>query len=82
MTINNRGWDVNDIAAQLLQLSNAINNPQSNPGAAFELKKDLYLIRDLIDHAIKNSPNFGESEEKWLTNRDQKRILKILKSKN
>ena len=81
MINENRSWDVNDIAAQLLQLSNAVNSPVSNPAVAFELKKDLYLIKDLIDRSLKESPNFGKPEEQWLTLREQKRIMNILKSK-
>lgn len=82
MSSENRGWDVVNIADQLLQLSNACNNQKSNPRLAFELKKDLYLIKELIDQSINNSPDFGKMEEKWLTSRDQKRILNILKSKD
>lgn len=78
---NKQSWDVNDIISQLLQLSNACSSPLRNPKVAFELKQDLYLIKDFVDRAIKNSPNFGEDEEKWLTTRNQKRILNILKSK-
>ena len=81
MINENRSWDVNDIAAQLLQLSNAIAELYDNPTAGLEIKKDLYLLKDLVDRALKISPNFGKPEEQWLTLREQKRIMNILKSK-
>ena len=47
---------------------------------SFECKKDLYQLKDIIDRALAEAPDFGEMEQQWLTEQEQKRIIKILKS--
>jgi hypothetical protein len=44
-----------------------------------EVEQDLLLIQHIVNEAVKNSPNFGETEEEWLKEQEQKRIIKILK---
>jgi hypothetical protein len=55
-------------------------SPYNTGFLTFEIKKDLYQLKEIIDQALKDSPDFGELEEHWLTEREQKRIIKILKS--
>lgn len=80
MYLKKKDWDVSDIANQIHSLSRQCSNPHNDGFTAFELKKDLYLLKDLIDTALKDSPDFGHIEEAWLTEQEQKRIIKILKS--
>jgi hypothetical protein len=80
MHLKKKNWDVANIASQLRELSNQCSSPYNDGFTAFELKKDLYQIKDLIEQAINRSPNFGELEQQWLTEQEQKRIIKILKS--
>ena len=46
----------------------------------FELKKELHLIKAIVDQAMEESPNFGDLEDQWLHEQEKKRIIKILKS--
>lgn len=76
-----KNWDVADIAGQIRQISVNCSSSYTDGFTAWELKKDLYQIKELVDQALKTSPDFGKLEEEWLTEQEQKRIIKILKSK-
>ena len=80
MHLKKKNWDVVNIASQLRELSNQCSSSYNDGFTAFELKKDLYQIKDLVDQAISRAPNFGDLEQQWLTTQEQKRIIKILKS--
>jgi len=80
MHLKKKTWDVANIASQIRELSNQCSSPYNDGFTSFELKKDLYQIKDLVEQALNRSPNFGELEQEWLTNQEQKRIIKILKS--
>ena len=69
-----------DIANQLSALSRECSSPYNDGFTAFEFKKDLYQIKFAVDHALKTVPDFGQMEQQWLTEQEQKRIIKILKS--
>lgn len=72
--------DVAAIATQLHALSRECASPYNDGFTAFELKKDLYLLKDIIDGALAQAPDFGPMEAEWLTECEKKRIIKILKS--
>lgn len=74
-------WDVDDIAGQIRRLSANCSSPYTDGLTSFELKKDLYQIKDLIDTALAEAPRFGDLEEQWLKNREQQRIINILKKR-
>jgi hypothetical protein len=78
--LKKKSWSVEDVSNQLRALSRECSSSYNDGFTAFELKKDLYQIKELVDHALSNSPNFGELEQEWLTSQEQKRIIKILKS--
>jgi hypothetical protein len=80
MFLKKKDWDVGDIANQIRRLSRQCSNPANDGFTSFELKKDLYLLQDLIDHALEDAPTFGEMENRWLTDQEKKRIINILKS--
>ena len=75
-----KSWDVSDIANQIHAISRECSSPNNDGFTTFELKKDLYIIKEIIDRSLKNAPNFGEIEQDWLTEQEKKRIIKILKS--
>ena len=75
-----KSWDVADIISQLHRLANECRSLYNDGFTSFEFKKDLYQIKDIVDQALNSSPNFGEMEKQWLKEREQKRIIKILKS--
>ncbi len=80
MHLKKKNWDVANITSQIRELSNQCSSPYNDGFTSFELKKDLYQIKDLVEQALNRSPNFGELEQQWLTDQEQKRIIKILKS--
>jgi hypothetical protein len=75
-----QNWDVADIARQIHSMARECASPYNTGFVTFEIKKDLYQLKEAIDRAIKESPNFGEMEQEWLTEQEQKRIIKHLKS--
>lgn len=79
MWLKKKSWSVEDISSQIRSLARECQSPYNEGFTAFECKKDLYIIKDIIDTAINNSPKFA-GEDQWLTEQEQKRIIKILKS--
>ncbi len=73
-------WDVVDIASQIRSISNECASPYNDGFTAFELKKELYLLKEVLDQAFSKAPNFGEIEKDWLQEQEKKRIIKHLKS--
>lgn len=77
----NKNWDISSIVIQIRQISIDCSSSHTNGFTAWELKKDLYQIKDIVDRALSAAPNFGVLEKQWLTDQEQKRIINILKSK-
>lgn len=75
-----KSWDVADISHQIHSLARECASPYNDGFTSFECKKDLYQLKHIIDQSLAQSPNFGDMEEQWLTDQEQKRIIKILKS--
>jgi len=80
MHLTKKDWDVGNIASQIHSLSRQCSNIHNDGFTAFELKKELYLLKEIIEQSLHDAPNFGELETRWLTEQEQKRIIKILKS--
>jgi hypothetical protein len=78
MYLKKKDWDVSDIANQIRSLSRECSNHDDGL-TSFELKKDLYLLKHLVDHALTDAPDFGKIEKDWLTEQEKKRIINILK---
>lgn len=78
MHLKKKDWDVANITSQIHSLSRQCSSPYNDGFTAFELKKDLHQIKEVIDQALKNAPTF-EGEEQWLQEQEQKRIIKYLK---
>lgn len=76
-----KNWDVADIASQVHSLSRNCSSPYTDGFTSFECKKDLYQLKEIIDRALKDAPTFGDLEEAWLNEQEQKRILNILKQR-
>lgn len=79
MQLKKKSWSVSDICLQINSLARECRSPHNEGFTAFELKKDLYQIKEVIDNALRSCPRFY-GEDEWLTEQEQKRILKILKS--
>ncbi len=79
MHMKKQTWSVEEIATQIHAIARECSSPFNDGFTAFELKKDLYQIKEILDTAISRSPTFY-GEQEWLTAQEQQRIIKILKS--
>ena len=79
MQLQKKLWSVEDIATQIHAIARECSSPYNDGFTSFELKKDLYQIKEILDTAISRSPTFY-GEQEWLTAQEQQRIIKILKS--
>jgi hypothetical protein len=74
-----KNWDVAGVSSQIYTMARECASPYNDGYNSFEIKKDLWELKFIIDQAIKNTPTFS-GEEEWLTEQEQKRIIKHLKS--
>lgn len=74
-----KSWDVNDIVSQIRSLAVECRSPYNDGFTAWGCKQDLLVLQDLINDALSDAPFFGDMETEWLKEREQKRIIKILK---
>jgi hypothetical protein len=74
-----KNWDVSNVAGQIYTMARECASPYNDGFTTFEIKKDLWELKFIVDQAIKNTPTFS-GEEEWLTEQEQKRIIKHLKS--
>jgi ABC-type phosphate/phosphonate transport system ATPase subunit len=79
MYLKKKSWSVEDVARQINALGRECSNPNNDGFTAFDLKKDLYQIKNIIETQLAQSPTF-EGEQEWLHIQEQQRIIKILKS--
>lgn len=76
--LRKKDWDINSITHQIGAMGYHCSSPHNDGYTAFEIKKDLYVLKELVDSALAKAPNFA-GEEEWLTEREKKRIISILK---
>jgi hypothetical protein len=79
MYLKKKSWSVEDVVRQIIALGRECSNPNNDGFTAFDLKKDLYQIKNIIETQLSNSPTF-DGEQEWLHTQEQQRIIKILKS--
>jgi hypothetical protein len=75
-----KSWDVASMISQIHSLARECSSPYNDGFTSFECKKDLYQLKEIVDAALVEAPDFGSIETQWLTEQEQKRIIKILKS--
>jgi diphthamide biosynthesis methyltransferase len=75
-----KSWDVSDISRQIHSLARECTTPYNDGFTAFECKKDLHQLKQIIDNALAEAPDFGDLEQQWLQEQEKKRIIKLLKS--
>lgn len=80
MYTKKQSWDVDDISRQIHSLARECCNPYTDGFTSFEYKKDLHTLKNLIEEVFSDLPEFGDMEKQWLTELEQKRIIKHLKS--
>ena len=74
-----KSWDVSNITSQIHTLSRECNSSLNDGFTAWVCKQDLLIIQQIVNDAVRSSPNFGEMEADWLKEQEQKRIIKLLK---
>ena len=79
MHMKRKSWDIEQIMSQLHSMTREIKSPHNDGFTSWGIKQDLYLIKFLVDEAVKESPMFGDLEIDFLKQQEQKRIIKILK---
>jgi hypothetical protein len=70
--------DVNDVKLQLIQAHSEICSPYNDGFIQWELKKEIYGIKFLLEEMLKRQPAFND-EEKWLEEEHKKRVWSELK---
>ena len=75
-----QNWDIAEVSRQIRTMSRECSSSYNTGFVTFEIKKDLYLLKEIIDQALKDAPSFGEMEKDWLEEQEKKRVIKILKS--
>lgn len=70
--------EVNDVKMQLLRTHGEICSPYNEGFTSWELKKELYDIKWLLDEMLKRQPTFS-GEEQWLEEQDKRKVWSELK---
>ena len=70
--------EVNDVKIQLLKAHGEISSTYNDGFTQWEIKKELYQIKWLLDEMMKRQPTFS-GEEEWLEEQDKKRVWSELK---
>ena len=69
--------DYNAVHHQIVMSGVELNSPRNDGYVAFEMKKDLYRLKVLLDQILKDSPEFvGESE--FLQEQSKKQMWRTL----
>jgi hypothetical protein len=74
-----KNWDVAYILRQIHSAARECSSPYNDGFNQWEIKQDLYMIQETIDEALNRCSTFGDTEERWLKDREQRKIIKILK---
>jgi hypothetical protein len=80
MNLKKKTWGVADVVQQINNAARECRSPYNDGFTGWYVKQDLYQMKFILDEALKNCPDFGTMEQEWLTEQEQKRIIKILKS--
>ena len=70
--------EVNDVKMQLMKAHGEICSSYNDGWTSWELKKELYEIKWLLDECIKRQPTFSDEEE-WLEAQHKKQMWSELK---
>jgi vancomycin permeability regulator SanA len=69
--------DYNSVSHQIYIAGVELNSPRNDGYVAFEIKKDLYRLKFLLDQILKDSPEFvGEPE--FLEQQSKQQMWKAL----
>jgi hypothetical protein len=74
-----KSWDAIDVMSQISSLARECTSPYNDGFVGWGCKQDLYKIQEAVNDALRRCPTYS-GEQEWLTEQEQKRIIKILKS--
>lgn len=74
-----KSWDTPDVLSQISSLARECSSPYNDGFVGWGCKQDLYQIQAAVNEAIRRCPTYA-GEQEWLTEQEQKRIIKILKT--
>lgn len=77
--VGKKSWDVANVTGQIYTMARQCASAHNDGFTSFEIKKDLWEIKFIIDQAIRKSPTF-HGEDQWLISQEQQRILRHLKT--
>ncbi len=70
--------EANDVKMQLIRAHGEICSPYNDGFTTWEIKKDLYEIKWLLEEMLKRQPTFSD-EEAWLEEQHKKHMWSELK---
>jgi hypothetical protein len=71
--------ETNNIVSQLRKAYVELNSPYNDGFTGWEIKRDLYEVKFLIDQILKESTSFGEIEQRYLDEISKREMWKELK---
>lgn len=71
--------DVVGIIQQINSASYECSSSLNDGFTSWEVKKDLYQIKEILDSAIRRCPTFSPEAE-WLKEQEKKKVIKYLKN--
>lgn len=70
--------DYNSVHHQLYMAGVELKSPYNDGYTAFEIKKDLYALKWLINDIMKDSPTFS-GEDEWIQENEKQQMWRTLK---
>jgi hypothetical protein len=70
--------EVNDVKTQLLKAHGEVCSTYNDGFTQWEIKKELYGIKWLLEECLKRQPTFTDEKE-WLEEQEKKRMWSELK---
>jgi hypothetical protein len=71
--------DLNSVVQQLHRAYGEVNSPYNDGFTGWEIKRELYEIKWLLDRLLKKSNSYGEIEQRYLDEVEKNKIIEELK---
>ena len=71
--------DLNIVISQLRRAYGEINSPYNDGFTGWELKRELYEVKWILDRILKQSNTYGEIEQRYLDQIEKNKIIEELK---
>lgn len=71
--------EIDSITSQLRRAYGEINSPYNDGFTGWEIKRELYEIKWMLDRILKQSNSYGEIEERYLDQVAKNKVIEELK---